>query len=594
LQKALSIRNQFLFIGLSVLVLVSACFVIYYNRVSKVVINRSQEYTSAYFSQVQRQVNAKCDLFQKQLLMVAYNPAVLEYLQEDDPSVRYELSRSILPLLGRTATFNEGVIDIAIVGNNRIWLSMASGGVFLRDNDIQFPNRGQVYFTEKMTFSSSDWQADVIVIGTNVFSVDLGSFGDNLGRAAIIADVDSIPWIDSLQSEGTSTRFYLLDRDGKVFASDESDRLAENPEILGLAGIGADEPVPVTIDGTRYIAQVSALDHIDGRIVGLTPVSELLSDVIMIRTIMIIVLSIAIVLITLLLVIVARNILVPITGVTAFINRIKNEDIRGIQDRLEVGGYTEIITMAEELNSMLDQISELTERLIAANTRLYETELVKKHTEVAMLQSQINPHFLYNTLESVKGMALETGATKVVDMTKALGRIFKYAVRAAEVVSLAEELEILKAYIFIQQIRFRDRFTANHSVSEHALSCMIPKMILQPLVENAVTHGLEMKKHGGRIEIAAVIAEDGALKIRVADNGEGIAAEELERLQVDLRESENAADIRTMGNRPIGLRNVQSRIQLLYGDGHGVTIESERGKGTTVSIRLPAQAGLNV
>ena len=590
MQKALSVRNQFLFIGLSVLVLVSACFVIYYNRVSKVVISRSQEYTSVYFSQVQRQVNAKCDLFRKQLLMVAYNPAVLEYLQEDEPAVRYELSRSILPLLGRTATFNEGVIDIALVGNNGIWLSMASGGVFLRENDIQFPNRGQVYFTHMMPFRSSDWEAEVIVIGTNIFSVDLGSFGENLGRAAIIADVASIPWIDSLQAETTSTRFYLLDRNGMVFASDESDRLAENPEILGSVGGRTDDPVPVTIDGVRYIAQVSELDDIDGRIVGLTPLSELLSDVIMIRTIMIVVLSVAIVLITLLLVIVARNILVPITGVTAFINRIKNEDIRGIEDRLEVGGYTEIITMAEELNSMLDQISELTERLIAANTRIYETELVKKHTEVAMLQSQINPHFLYNTLESVKGMALEAGATRVVDMTKALGRIFKYAIKADEVVSLAEELEILKAYIFIQQIRFRDRFAAEHSVTEQALACMIPKMILQPLVENAVTHGLEMKKRGGRIEISATLTADGALDIRVIDNGDGIEGVDLDRLIAALGKPENADDLRTMGKRPIGLRNVQSRIQLLYGEEYGVTITSAPGAGTTVAVRLPARA----
>ncbi len=594
MKKTLSIRNQFIFIGLSVLVLVSACFAIYYNRVSKVLISRRQEYTAVYFSQVKRQVNAKCDLFQKQLLMIAYNPAVLSYLQEDDPAARYELSRSILPLLGRTATFNEGVIDIAIVGNNRIWLSMTSGGMFLRDNDIQFPNRGQVYFSAKMTFRSSDSDSDVIVIGTNVFSVDLGSFGDNLGRAAIIADVDSIPWIDSLQAETTSTRFYLLDRNGIVFASDENDRLAESPEILGPDRVKNDEPVPVTINGTRYIAQVSTLDYIEGTIVGLTPISELLSDVTLIRTIMIVVLSAALILITLLLIIVARNIFVPITLVTAFINRIKNEDIRQIRERLEVRGYSEIITMAEELNSMLDQISELTERLIAANSRLFETQLVKKHTEIAMLQSQINPHFLYNTLEAVKGMALETGATRVVDMTKALGRIFKYAVKADEVVSLAEELDILKAYIFIQQVRFRDRFTAKHSVSEEALRCMIPKMILQPLVENAVTHGLEMKKTGGRVEIAAAISGDGVLEIWVADNGDGMEGEDLKRLKETLSRSESAEDFSTTGNRPIGLRNVQSRIQLLHGDEYGVTIESGSNTGTTVSIRLPVESKVNV
>lgn len=518
--------------------------------------------------------------------MVAYNPAVLDYLREDSPAIRYELSRDILPLLGRAAVFNEGIIDIAIVGKNQNWLSMTGGGVFIRDNDILFPERGTVYFSEKMEYLSSDWDSDCIVIGTNIFSIDPGSFGEQLGRAAVIADVDEIPWIGSLQTESMSTRFYLLDRNGNVFASDESDRLAEHPDISSIAEV--QDGKPILINGVRYIAQVSDLPYIEGRILGLTPVTEVLADVMKIRTIMIIILGSALVLITVTLVFVARNVLVPISSVTKFISRIKRKDVREVSERLEIGGYTEIVTMAEEFNSMLDRIGELTGRLIAANTRVLEAELVKKHTEVTMLQSQINPHFLYNTLESVKGMAIEAGATRVVDMTKALGRMFKYAVKADEVVPLAEEIDILKAYIFIQQIRFRDRFVAEYSLEENALQCMIPKMILQPLVENAVTHGLEMKKSGGKIDIIAA-ANEGLLEIRISDNGAGIGENDLRRIQEILGRTDNVEDFKTMRSQPIGLRNVQTRIKLLHGLRYGVSLESRVDGGTKVTIRLPVE-----
>jgi two-component system sensor histidine kinase YesM len=240
--------------------------------------------------------------------------------------------------------------------------------------------------------------------------------------------------------------------------------------------------------------------------------------------------------------------------------------------------------MADEFNSMLDEIGVLTDRLLAANARAYDAELLTQESELSMLQSQINPHFLYNTLETIAGMAQADGSENIVRMTRAMSRIFKYAVKAEGTVRLDDELGMLDSYLRIQQLRFGDRFRVSRDVAENARWVAVPKMTLQPIVENAIVHGLESRRRGGVIEISAAV-DHTSLRITVRDNGTGIEAARLAEVNETIRESRphTAAN----RHRPVGLANVSHRLGILYGDRASLRITSEYGAFTEVALVIP-------
>ena len=198
------------------------------------------------------------------------------------------------------------------------------------------------------------------------------------------------------------------------------------------------------------------------------------------------------------------------------------------------------------------------------------------------MRSQIDPHFLYNTLEAIRKMALTKDAPEVAQMALDMGKIFRYSTKGEETVPLREELEMIGAYLEIQRVRFGDRIRVFLAVPEEAVSCMVMKMLLQPLVENAIVHGLEPGEESGGIFIAARL-EGETLLLTVKDDGAGIAPGRLDELQRAL--GQEVYDT----TKHVGILNTQARIRLRYGREYGIAIESTPGDGTTVQIRIPAE-----
>ncbi|MOA06039.1 putative sensor-like histidine kinase [compost metagenome] len=166
-------------------------------------------------------------------------------------------------------------------------------------------------------------------------------------------------------------------------------------------------------------------------------------------------------------------------------------------------------------------------------------------------------------------------------MTNALSRMLRYSIKGANEVTLEEELKIVSSYITIHQGRFPGRIQFEQNVSEDLKDILIPKMIIQPLVENALTHGLEPHASGGKVVIQAVLLDDQKMEIIVTDNGVGMASERLTYLRGILQSRDRSA------NQHIGIKNVNVRIRLHYGEGYGLDISSQPGSGTVVRVRLP-------
>lgn len=219
----------------------------------------------------------------------------------------------------------------------------------------------------------------------------------------------------------------------------------------------------------------------------------------------------------------------------------------------------------------------------------------KKQAEYLALQNQINPHFLYNTLEGIRSEALLAGLDSVAEMTEALGTFFRYTISQVEhLVTLEDELANVENYYYIQQFRFGDKLTLSieyeHDDEQSELDILqyrLPKLTLQPIVENSIYHGIERKIGKGSL-ILRIGVSDERLRIRVSDNGMGMKEETLKLLNEKLRRL-TLDDVEPAGERRggIALVNVNNRIKLLFGEEYGITFYSREGVGTDVLIVLP-------
>ena len=238
----------------------------------------------------------------------------------------------------------------------------------------------------------------------------------------------------------------------------------------------------------------------------------------------------------------------------------------------------EISTMVSGYN---DLVSRIEENIILA----YKNEISQKKTELQMLQYQINPHFLYNTLNIVSALAKLNGIEEISEISESLSHIFHYNVKGGNIVQLKMELENLQCYVKIQSLRFPGKFDVIYNLDEEMLTCEMLKFILQPLMENAIEHGVIPCKKRGRIELTGKISSDHIAEISICDNGNGINDETLQMLHQELKK-----DLKQGINHSssgIGLINVHQRIKNYYGEEFGISIESIQGEYTCIKVHFP-------
>ncbi|MGO4273526.1 sensor histidine kinase, partial [Paenibacillus sp. TAF58] len=262
----------------------------------------------------------------------------------------------------------------------------------------------------------------------------------------------------------------------------------------------------------------------------------------------------------------------PIMGLTKHMKKVKegNLDIE-----FQVNSEDEIGLLASGFNAMIRRVQEL-----LSNINFEQKK--KREYELALIQAQIKPHFLYNTLDVIYTLSEMGRARDVQRTTKALADFYRAALsKGRETITIEEEIRNVKDYLSIQRIRYSDVFTFEFDIRGEVLSGLIPKLTIQPLVENAIYHGLKTKGSLGLLRVTGEIVE-GKVKITVSDDGVGMLPERLEALVKKPESPEQAVGY--------GLRNVNDRIQLYFGDDYGLQMESQLGQGTEVTLWLPFQS----
>ena len=252
--------------------------------------------------------------------------------------------------------------------------------------------------------------------------------------------------------------------------------------------------------------------------------------------------------------------------------------------RMEAGPENEIGEICAGVNTILDRLEEANVKAIRAQEEHYHAELLREKAELNYLQAQVNPHFLYNALENVCGMAA-VGRTDLVTQTcGALARLFQYAVRPGSAVPLEEEIRYAESYFYVMSQRHRDGLVLEVQADQEARGVRVPKMMLQPLVENAMKHGRLEERPGGIVCIRAGWGEDGVFFVTVSDNGRGIPEARREQLNRLLSgEEDGEADC-----GGVGLSNVCLRLRQMFGESAGVRMEPADGGGICVVLRMAA------
>ncbi len=388
-------------------------------------------------------------------------------------------------------------------------------------------------------------------------------------------------WLSSLKIQDRG-EFYLVNKlDNSIILSTEPSSIGkplfQEANLLEWNKY-PDEPYTFVKDqNLKSLVVYRSLENTDWILVGKIPVHVLLEQVNAVARKTILIGLVCLLAAMLLAGLLSSRVLVPIRRLRKGMRQIEQGNYK-----IEVPVETN-----DEIGFFVAGFNKMTLEIDRLIRKVYEAELKKKDAEIKALQSQINPHFLYNTLGSIESLAAVQGDNKRIrDICHSLAQMMRYNVNGGSFSTLGEEIQQIKQYLMIQQIRYESRLAYDIRVEPELETMRIPKLLFQPIVENSIIHGIEGLRRGGKIRIEAVSLNEQAVVISVKDNGIGMSEDKLTSLQSNLHEVSLFDFSMERQQNSIGIVNAHSRLKLIYGDAYGLTIESQLGKGTDVCIRL--------
>lgn len=392
-------------------------------------------------------------------------------------------------------------------------------------------------------------------------NVDVNFISDNLNKI----QAGTLGEIIAMDRTGT-----LVSQSDKNVSSKKSDEYKEINKKIAVSNVKSGSFFQNQgIESDFVIYSVS--EYTDWRYIVIIPAAQVLGQVWEIQKFLIIVISIAVVLVLILTYVLSYIFYNPLKKIALAMQKIENrnldvriDDKRGDEYHMVYKGFNDMVI---ELNCLIKD--------------LVNEKILKKEAEIKLLQAQINPHFLYNTLESIHSIAKIKKVDEISQMVSALSKFFRISLSGGkDVVPLKEAINLVLNYLTIQNIRFNGKIGYQIDIPEDLNTYIVPKLILQPIVENSIYHGIEKKKGEGILTISGFSLND-ELQLSVKDNGVGISEKDLFELRKSI-ESDSFED-----SKNFALKNLNRQIKLKYGSGYGVNINSVEGEGTSVNVRLP-------
>lgn len=406
---------------------------------------------------------------------------------------------------------------------------------------------------------------------------------EDLGTGVILINKRKLSDMIERNAYGSKLEIMLLDSTGSPIILPESNVKVPINQIRENDQNGIDT---FKTDGKKYRFSRHISDATGWELVAVVSLNDLYKDSIILAYSILFYIILTLVLVLVITIMTNFQITKPIVMLAEAINKVASGDLK---QKIYFEEKNEITSIADNFNYMVSEIKALTRKIFTTQQRLYESELEKKMFQVNLLQSQINSHFLYNTLSTIRAMAKKGAVDEVSEMISHLVKMLRYASVLDEKVLLKNEFSNVNDYFYIQRMRIGDQLNLQLESMEDLLECEVPKMLLQPVVENSILHGFGAK--GGRWMIKiSVQQKQKDLFVYVIDNGNGIDRSALEQINESLKNKKSMLDTEEPKSS-IGLRNIQNRIHTLYGPDYGIRVRSWKTIGTVVEIRIPFKRG---
>lgn len=378
---------------------------------------------------------------------------------------------------------------------------------------------------------------------------------------------DMIQQLINRVSIGETGFLYVVDDTNVVYAPVNPVVYRIDEASYSREGVQTDA---VKINGNDYFVANHCSSYSGWRVVGVIPKAEFSSNMANVYKILMLCVIVSIVLVVSVCLGVSKSVTKPIYKLSSLMEKAEAGDF---SVRFHSKYLDEIGILGSSFNHMLEKIDELI-------NELYKEKQIRLEAQLKSLQEQIKPHFLYNTLDTISWMARDQGAMDVVHLVDALTNMFRVGLsKGKDYISLREEKVHVTNYLYIQKVRYQDKLRYAIEIPKEFDEVVVPKLILQPLVENAIYHGIKMKRGGGLIRLTAEARGD-KLYLHVWDSGAGVSPDRLEEIRrwIGQQKDEKGS---------FGLPYIASRISLSYGQEYGVSIESQEGEYTQVTVCLP-------
>lgn len=532
--------------------------------------------------QVGQNIDTFCEEQSQIAISIASNDSVHAYLNTDDPLKRYDLRLMISDFFSYVYSSDINILGMAIIDNKGRLYGVQDLPTFSIWNAVkeQYTQKGlslekDSFFDLVKTSSASYYVLSCpIYYPTNLTT--------KIGNCLIISSGKNLQNILNRLILTEHSMVYLVNSDNKILAAHDYELIGSTLDDLGIS-LPQDAPIPSseTYNGSRYFIQQLSLSHSDWKLISMVPVSEFIQPLIPLIYFGLTLCAITI----LILIYIGFSIFHSITSsVNHLAKQMESIGKEGRHKRITFVQENEISKISMGINRMLDEIDALNQNIFRTQTSLYEMELLKREAEFLALQNQINPHFLYNTLECIRDIALVYQANEISSIAISITKIFRYCIKAPNVVTISDEMVCIDHYINIIQIRYQNRFTIIKNIDPALMPLPMMKFLLQPIIENAIFHGLERKLGHGTLSITGKLLPDSIISFEIKDDGVGIKTEQLKKMQDALK---NNLYIDNEAHTGIGLLNIHNRIKTMYGDRYGIQIESQEERGTCVSILFP-------
>ena len=369
----------------------------------------------------------------------------------------------------------------------------------------------------------------------------------------------------------------LIDADGNIYFGTEESEYGENEiqEIYGLVKAESDtETYYIRYKHQKLIVSTTQINEMNSTLLGIHDITREVQAVLDMRNVFVAAMFFVLCLLAMIIDQIVKRMLRQFYSILRSIRLVQKGDL---SVRIDAYANDEMGELGEQLNKMLDRIKELMDENM-------KRQMLVKNSEIRALQNQINAHFIYNVLESIKMMAEIDEKYEISDAITALGKLLRYSMRwVSGNVKLEEELEYIKSYMVLINLRYDYEIILSLNLPEELLSQEIPKMSLQPIVENAILHGIEPLSEDSTIYIKGWVEKDDCI-IEISDTGQGMTDAQVRALEDKI----NGAVEESGGDgHGIGLKNVQDRIHMSFGGNYGIRIASKYGCYTKIAIRLP-------